>query len=487
MARPVETAALYCRLSKMANSVDGLSAAIPRQEKEGRRVIRRRWGKDVIVRLYVDDDVSAWSGKRRPDYERMLEDVTNGTVQAVASYDLDRLHRQPRELENFFDVCERAGLAEMATAQGELDLGTSQGKMFARMLGAHAAMSSDDTSRRLKDMWEHRASEGKPGGGKRAFGWADKMTPDPVEAPIVTELVGRFLAGESQKNLARDLNARGIPTMRGAGGWASSTIRGILINPRHAGIRELRRPTKRGGRPEVLLSVQAQWPAIISRADHERVLAILTDPSRRSVNPPRRGPLTGLVKCSLCGCGMGSAARSKKPGNYGNDRTACQTHSNTDNCGRVTISRPMLEAEVIDQVFYRLDSIPGLPSAVLGKSKSTVVDDAAAAELAQVTERLAELTDMFTAGEIDRVALLRGRKTLEVRRTALTRALSRQRRTAALDGFIGKPGALRASWEGLSIDRQRAILASLIDRVVVSPALSLGPFDKGRVTIEWRS
>ena len=71
----------------------------------------------------MDDDVSAWNGRKRPAYERLLGALEAGQITAVAVYDLDRLHRQPRDLERFFDICDRAGIRDLASVAGDVDLG----------------------------------------------------------------------------------------------------------------------------------------------------------------------------------------------------------------------------------------------------------------------------------------------------------------------------------------------------------------------------
>lgn len=52
-----------------------------------------------VLDRYIDDDRSAYSGKPRPERRRLLDDIRAGTVDAVIVYDLDRLPRQPKELE----------------------------------------------------------------------------------------------------------------------------------------------------------------------------------------------------------------------------------------------------------------------------------------------------------------------------------------------------------------------------------------------------
>ena len=65
--------------------------------------------------VYVDNDVSAWSGRTRPDYQRLCEDIKAGTVNALVVWHADRLHRHPRELEEFITLIEAAGDFELST------------------------------------------------------------------------------------------------------------------------------------------------------------------------------------------------------------------------------------------------------------------------------------------------------------------------------------------------------------------------------------
>ena len=57
-----------------------------------------------VAEEYIDNDVSAFSGKRRPAYERMLADLVDGFRDAVLVYHPDRLTRRPLELEKFLEV-----------------------------------------------------------------------------------------------------------------------------------------------------------------------------------------------------------------------------------------------------------------------------------------------------------------------------------------------------------------------------------------------
>src|SRR5262245_66580541 len=127
----------------------------------------------------------------------MLEEIEAGLVEAVLVYHADRLHRHPRELEDFIDLCQRQKV-KLATVSGDVDLSTHEGQLIARIQGAVARKESDDKSRRIRRKHEELATAGKvSGGGSRPFGFeADKRTVRPEEAEVIREGARRTLAGD---------------------------------------------------------------------------------------------------------------------------------------------------------------------------------------------------------------------------------------------------------------------------------------------------
>jgi site-specific DNA recombinase len=111
----------------------------------------------------------------------------------------------------------------------------------------------------------------------------------------------RAPAGESVKDLARELNARGITTVSGSQ-WSPQGLRLVLVSGRISGRREYK-PTdsyEPGHRPLLgQLTATDSWSAIISPADSDRLRALLAD--RAAPIPP--GGLTGTCcrECSAAG------------------------------------------------------------------------------------------------------------------------------------------------------------------------------------------
>src|SRR6266550_6989798 len=221
----VVRAGIYARIS---SDREGDNLAISRQLADCEQLAARRGWK--VVERYVDSDISAYSGKRRPEYQRMLEDVDTGVVAAVVVYHADRLHRHPRELEDFIDLCQRKQ-TKLATVSGDLDLSTHDGQLLARITGAVARKESDDKSRRIRRKHEELAAAGRvSGGGTRPFGYeTDKRTLRPDEAEIIRDCATRVLAGDSLRSICKDLNERGIFTVTGKQ-WSTQTLRRLLMS-----------------------------------------------------------------------------------------------------------------------------------------------------------------------------------------------------------------------------------------------------------------
>jgi DNA invertase Pin-like site-specific DNA recombinase len=429
---------------------------------------RKGW---TVVDRYVDDDVSAWSGHVRPEYRRLLDDLRAGLLDAVVVWHLDRLHRQPRELEEFFEVVDGAGLSRLASVTGDVDLATDDGRFMARILGAVSRKESDDKSRRIRRKAEEIALSGRVGGGgTRPYGFEpDRVTIQESEAAVIRECVARFLAGEAIRSICNDLNERGVATVAG-GAWKTQTLTRLLGSPRISGQRE--------HRGEIV--ADAEWPAIVSPADTARVRAILSDPSRRTNRTARRYLLVRLLRCGLCGETLVS-----RPTSGGVRRYICARGTNFSGCGHTFIQAGTLELFIVEAVLYRLDT-PEL-AAALTRSASDPVADRCQAELVEAQAHLDELARAYGERSIGLSEWLIAREPIEARVTSAKKQLARLSRVSALDGHVGHGSTLRDAWPGLPLTRQRAIVAAVLDHAVIGPGRrGYNRFEPDRVTPVWR-
>jgi site-specific DNA recombinase len=102
----------------------------------------------------------------------------------------DRLFRQPRDLERLIDLAD-AGF-RVISSHGSRDLSDPDDRFILRIEVAHAARSSDDTSRRIKKRHQRYRELGRLTGGRPGFGfprrdrtWAPGADETESDRPVV--------------------------------------------------------------------------------------------------------------------------------------------------------------------------------------------------------------------------------------------------------------------------------------------------------------
>ncbi|MCU0280753.1 MAG: recombinase family protein [Acidimicrobiia bacterium] len=464
-------AAIYARIS---SDPSGERLGVGRQIADcERRAADLGW---TVYDTYVDNDTSAWSGKTRPEYRRLCEDIKAGVVDGLVVWHADRLHRHPRELEDFVALCDAAGdVAIQTVTAGELDLSDSTGRAVARILGAVARKESDDKSARIRRKHAELAAAGKvAGGGTRPFGYtADRLHVVADEAALVREAARRVLAGESLRSVCADLNERGAATSTG-GAWSVQSLGRMLGSARISGRRE----------HHGQVVADAVWPPIIPAADSDRLRARLgraaaAAPAGRTA---RRYLLTGgLLRCGLCGTPMVSRPRSD-----GTRRYVCARGPGFGGCGRMATVAEPVEALVAEAVLQRLDT-PELAAALADVRQADAEADQLHGQVAADDALLDQLAADLGARRISHREWMAARQPIQTRIDSARRRLSRISPTQALDDYAGHSQVLRDAWADLPLTRQQAIIRLILDHVVVSPAVKgRNTFDLSRFHPVWR-
>lgn len=463
-------AGVYCRIS---DDRAGHRAGVRRQEQDCRALAERKGWK--VAGVYVDNDVSAWSGKVRPQYRRMLEDITAGLIDAVVVWHQDRLVRHPKELEEFFEVCDASGLRDMATVTGDVDLGNDDGRFHARILGAVARKESDDKSRRIRRKMEELARQGRgKGGGTRPFGFnEDRVSLKTSEAKLVREAAARVLAGETVRSVCRDWSIRGIASVTGAA-WSPTVLRRVLIAPRTAGLRE------HGG----VVVAQAEWPGIITQEDHHRLNRILGDPRRRH-NPAgnaRTYLLTGFAYCSLCGAKL--VARPKQDGRR---CYCCVSGPGFKGCGKIRSLAEPVEELVAESIFVALDTSL-LDKALARRNGAASKERGLLDQLREQEDALDQLArDFYAERLLSRSEFLAAKAALDVKIDAVRGQLARVDSGRVFIDFPRSEKALREAWAARGIEWRRALVDAVFERVLVHPAVKgRNYFDPQRVELVFK-
>ena len=461
-------AAIYCRISQDRT---GAGLGVDRQRADC-IALAKKLGWEVVI-VHEDNDISAYSGKPRPGYKALLADLESGRVDAVLAWHTDRLHRSPRELEGYIDLCDKRDAVTHTVKAGELDLSTASGRMVARMLGAAARHESEQKSERTRRAQQQAAEAGRWLGGGRPFGWqlrpGGRAVLDRAEARIVRKAADQLLAGVSLGSIVDALNARGATTSTGRP-WNYTSMRQVLTRPRNAGLSTF------GG--EVVGT--SAWPPILTEDTWRAVARLLGDPSRRRSSSNRlRWILSGLALCP-CGSTVRSAVVRSNPA-AGTTRTVYRCRERGR--GHVARSASPVDEFIGDLVVARLSEDDARELLVEDARPDS---DALRAEAVALRARIAEAGDMFADGELNRVQLehitARVKRQLDDVETKMTTST----RGAALIELVGAKDA-GAVWAGLSKERQRAVVDALMV-VTLRPSGKRGnEFDADLIRVEWRT
>ncbi|GAC1332374.1 MAG: recombinase family protein [Mycobacteriales bacterium] len=466
------TAAVYARISSDPNDT---ALGVSRQIADCVALAERRgW---TVGQVFTDNDVSASSGKPRPQYESMMAALGTGRLGALVVWDVDRLTRTPRELEDVVDLAEQRGV-QLASVGGEIDLATPQGRLTARIKGDVAKHESEQLARRVRATMAQRAEAGAPH-GRMAYGWRREQCYDdqgrrmgsrdvlhPAQAEIIRRAAAAVLAGESLRAIAAGLNARGEITVNGKR-WTPTTLRLILLRERNV--------AQRVHRGQVI--GRGDWDPVLDEDTYRRVVAILTDPARRT-SPPSSAIkylLSGLARCGVCDGPM----RVLVAGNDGRQR-------DTYTCQRgyhVRRSRPDLDELVTGVVLARLarpDAVAVLARADDGQAQE------ASDKAAGIRARLDTAADSFAGGDIDAAQLARITAKL---RPQLDQWLQVARAASTAPDLLDLAGSdIADRWDGLPLGRKRAVIDLLLDIRVDRVTCRGGGagFDPDTIRLTWK-
>ncbi|MFZ2982065.1 MAG: recombinase family protein [Sphingobium sp.] len=318
------------------------------QERYTRRFVGRMEWQDPVA-VYGDRAISGASRHNRPGFLKMVEDMEAGRIKRIVVENLSRL---TRDLEDSSFLMKRAKFHGVKIYCAN-ENGAELTKMNAAINALMAEQAREQGAEMIRRGMTGVVLAGKSAGG-RSYGYRSLPRLDsdkgkggtiaivPHEADIVREIFIRYIAGDSPKAIATDLNRRGIPSPRAAlkgkngfntGLWSDSTINGnhargtgILHNALYAG----RRNWNRVGMPKnpdtarrvSRANDESEW----IRANIDETLRIVSDEefaaaqarkkdrsfkqTKRQAQRPKR-LFSGLLRCGSCGLPVNSAGWDK--------------------------------------------------------------------------------------------------------------------------------------------------------------------------------
>ncbi|MGD7705493.1 recombinase family protein [Microlunatus sp. Y2014] len=480
MVIPMRRAAIYTRISKDPTSE---KAGVRRQEAECRAKADELGAR--VVRVFSDNDTSAFSGKPRPGYDALLAAIVAREIDAVVVWHTDRLYRRMADLERYIAVCgEKPGTPTYAVSVGEghIDLTTPAGRMVARQMGVAAQYEVEQKGERQRSSNRAKALEGKVfKGGRRCFGYEpDGVTIRESEAETIRWAFDHFLSGGSLGHVARVWNESGLYPPQGKRNlpadlqqkwereveeaeknkkprpkrpyvpnpWESITVARTMKTARLAGIKTYQRQIVHA---EDGSELRGEWPAVVDYDVWKRAMAIFEGRKRTQAYP---SPLllSGVGLCDECGARLQSGGQRNGKARYRCKAVGSHVYREAEPVNDYVVSLILDRLADEDVADLLVEPTPGADPDDLQK------------QLRELTARQTQFGLSFAEGTVTLDQVTAANKAFETQRADLERQLADAMPSngETLVALVTADDA-RTVWNGLPTDLQRDVVDTLAE------------------------
>ena len=331
----MKTAVVYARYSS-DNQTE--------QSIEGQLRVCQQFAKNndiLIVDTYIDRAMTG-TNDLRPDFQRMIKDSNKRQWDYVLVYKLDRFSRNKYETTIHKHTLSNNGVKVLSAMENIPD--TPEGIILESLLEGMNQYYSAELSQKVHRGLNESYIKGLFTGGFQIYGYkvVDKRNViDENEAVIVKEIFTRFAQGESGKNIAENLIARGIRTKRGHY-LDDKKVYKIIANTKYIGV------VTHGEQTYTNI-----YPAIIDEKTWQKVQAI------RDANKHKPGSkkerfnyvLSGKLICGECKEYMVGVTSTNKFGSSYRYYTCLSKRRKKHQCNTVGIHKDILESFVFKKVW----------------------------------------------------------------------------------------------------------------------------------------
>ena len=256
-------AGVYIRVSTEDQAREGFSLG----EQEEKLLQLCNFKELEVYKVYKDAGISAKDMEHRPQFQEMLQDMKEGTINYIVAYKLDRITRSVRDLEELISVLEQYNCFLLCD-RDDVNTSTANGRFFVRMLTVLSQLEIEIVSERTKFGLNGAIKSGHIP-GQRPFGYTKsedkKMIVDNATRPYVEKIFDMYLEGKSFQQIANYFKENNIYPKKK---WHDTTIQKIIDNKIYMGDYEQYKRIGKQENLEPIVYMNVVEP-IISRAKWE--------------------------------------------------------------------------------------------------------------------------------------------------------------------------------------------------------------------------
>ncbi len=225
--------------------------------------------------MYADEAATGTKVKGREEFQAMIEACENGEIDLILTKSVTRFARNTVECIQTIRKLKALGVGILFEKENINTL-TEKSELMLSILSSIAQGESEDISGNNRWAVEKRFQEGTFVIGTPAYGYKNDENGELViveeEAETVQWIFDAYLNGLGTYLIAKELNKKGIPTIRSGEKWCDKTVREILINPVYEGSRLQQRTYTESQFPFVRKVNTGQRNQYLIEDDHEPVI-----------------------------------------------------------------------------------------------------------------------------------------------------------------------------------------------------------------------
>ncbi|MER1957889.1 MAG: recombinase family protein [Solibacillus sp.] len=218
---------IYIRVSTNEQVLEGYSISAQR-ERLTAFCVAQGWDD---YKFYVDEGISGKDTKR-PEFQKLLNDIENGFIKTILVYRLDRMTRSVRDLHNILDFLDKNGCV-FRSATEIYDTSTAMGRMFITIVAAIAEWESSNLGERVVMGQVEKARQGE-WAAQAPYGWRKdkehKLHINEAEIGAVKLMVQKMHEGLSFRQLSEYMSSTDYKPKRGYK-WHIRTLMDLMHNP----------------------------------------------------------------------------------------------------------------------------------------------------------------------------------------------------------------------------------------------------------------
>ena len=428
--------ALYVRVSTEGQAEEGYS--IDAQKKMLTGFCQSKGYENY--EFYIDPGYSG-SNIERPALTALIKDIEDSKISTVAVYKLDRLSRSQKDTLYLIEDVFNKNTVDFVSLTENMDTSTPIGRAMLGIISAFAQLERENIKIRTRMGMKERVRGGLwMGGGKIPFGYDY----DPIkgilvpneDAKAVRRMYDMFLAGYSPNSIAREMGLK-----------YEKLVVQILKRKTNIGVIVYNGEEYEGGHE-----------GIVEREIYERAMKEF-EKRKRGVKEDSPHLLSGLVFCGECGAGM----RYQKWGKKGY-KLVCYSQQTSK---PYLVHNPLCKAERVWADEVEAEVIRDLYS--MSMINTEIKEEKRKSEVPRLERKLKRLYELWSDGDEALIKVIEDtrKKLITAKKEEETFRLEESRR-AERSAVSREISNIKDVWKRLETREKRALLRSIIDRIVIS-------------------